>query len=247
MAGSAQKPPAARPSWLERAGRAATEVLALGVGLFVGSLAVAILMLVGVVPQSGAAALPTGAFVIGSAGLIYLGLERVWLSRDGTPPLVAKAERAGLLRGLLIAAGAIVTATAGSAAIAVLQDQLFELEVEEQQVIVELIARGDRLELAVLALSAVVLAPLAEELLFRRMFFHRLYVRVGPTAAWILPALAFAAAHWNPVGLAVYAWLGLVFAMAYLLSGRLWVAVLAHAGHNALTLALLLSETPPGS
>ena len=142
--------------------------------------------------------------------------------------------------GVLIALGAIVVAMIGSVVLGLAQELVFSLEVEEQQPIVDLVERGDPFEIALLAVSAVLLAPVTEELLFRHMFFRRLLQRVGPAAAWTIPALAFALAHWNPVGLLVYVWLGSVFAGAYVLSGRLWVAMLAHAGHNAFALTMLL-------
>ena len=245
MSTPAQRPPESLPP-LERIGKATAELLLLGMSVLVGLAALFVLMLLGVLPDPAGApwsAIVAGPVMMGAAGLSYLSLERM-LGRSGdlARPLemIEGRTRAGVLNGVLIAVGAVVVAMIGSMLLAVAQELAFSIEVEEQQPIVELVERGLPFELALLAISAVVLAPVTEELLFRHMLFRRLRQRAGAVAAWTLPALAFALAHWNPVGLLVYMWLGTVFAAAYALSGRIWVAMLAHAGHNAIALTLLL-------
>jgi membrane protease YdiL (CAAX protease family) len=239
----AQRPP---ESALERFGKLTTELVLLGLSALVGISAVIALMWTGVLPDPEVAPGSTilaGPLLIGTAGMSYLTLEHTVL-RDADPPrpleLSDGRERASLGKGLLIALGCLLIATAGSMVLAVAQKLLLSTEVEEQQTILELVRRGDPMELTLLGVSAVVLAPLTEELLFRHMFFRRLRQRAGIVVAWTLPALAFAIAHWNPVGLIVYVWLGSVFALAYAASGRFWVAVLVHAGHNAFALTMLL-------
>jgi membrane protease YdiL (CAAX protease family) len=228
---------------LDRVGKATTELGLLALSALAGMSLLFVLMVLGVMPDVEAApwsAILAGPILIGAAGLNYLVLERALrLEGDSIAPLDGR-KRAGFAAGMVIALGAVVVAMTGSVALALAQQFAFSIEVEEQQPIVDLVNRGEPFEIMLLAVSAVILAPLTEELLFRGMFFRRLRQRVGPMAAWTLPALAFALAHWNPVGLVVYVWLGSVFAMAYVLSGRLWVAMLAHAGHNAFALTMLL-------
>lgn len=233
-------------------GNATTEVLLLSVSAGAGLSAVFVLMLFGVLPDMTQAAwsgILAGPLLIGSAGLTYLGIERL-LARGGNPsralePIGSRAdkprERSSVWMGLLIALTGVVVAMIGSMVLGLAQEFLFEVEVEEQRVILDLVARGDRFELALLGVSAVLLAPVTEELLFRHMFFRRLLQASGPVLALTLSALAFALAHWNPIGLLIYAWLGTVFALAYWYSGRLWVAMLVHAGHNAFALYMLLN------
>lgn len=224
--------------------QASTEVLLLALSFLVGMAALIALMGAGVIPDPETAAwsgIVAGPVLIGTAGVTYLGIEQL-LARSDAPvrPLVWKSERKGAGMCVLIALAGVMVALAGSAVLGFVQEQLFSTEIEEQEAIVELVARGQAWELTLLAVSAVILAPLTEELLFRHMFFRRLLHRSGPTLAWILPALAFSLAHWNLVGVTIYVWLGLVFAYSYLLSGRLWVAMAVHAAHNAVALALLL-------
>jgi membrane protease YdiL (CAAX protease family) len=241
----AQRPPESLAP-LERIGKAIAELLLLGVSVLAGMAALYVLMLLGVLPDPNAAAwsaVAAGPILLGVASLSYLSLERM-LDNNGDPArpleMMEGRERAGIPTGVLIALGAVVAAMIGSVLLSLAQKFVFSVEVEEQQVIVELVERGDPFELAILGVSAVIFAPLCEELLFRHMFFRRLRQRAGAVAAWTLPGLAFAVAHGNLVGLLVYVWLATVFAAAYALSGRIWVAMLAHAGHNAFAFTMLL-------
>ena len=116
--------------------------------------------------------------------------------------------------------------------------------VEEQESIVELVdafRAGNVLPFVLLAISATVLAPIAEESLFRGLVFQRI-ARRGDSMpeAFVLSAVAFATIHQNPAGFIIYVWLGLVFAECYRRTGRLWVAMLVHAGNNAFALGLLV-------
>jgi membrane protease YdiL (CAAX protease family) len=72
------------------------------------------------------------------------------------------------------------------------------------------------------------------------LLFRRVHHVGGRVPAYVLSAAAFATIHGNPEGLAIYAWLGLVFASAYERTGRLWCAMLVHVCNNALALAVLL-------
>jgi membrane protease YdiL (CAAX protease family) len=150
-------------------------------------------------------------------------------------PLLASASQTALH---------LAAAIAGSYVLAVAM-HLLGLPVAEQPLVLEIVASPRGPEVAVLAVSALALAPLGEELLFRRQLFRRLQARVGPGPALLASALLFAAVHMNLQGLVVYAWLGLVFARVYAVTGRLGAAVAVHFGNNAVTLAfLLLSPTP---
>jgi hypothetical protein len=90
---------------------------------------------------------------------------------------------------------------------------------------------------------AVLVAPLYEELLFRRVLFARLWRAGRPWLALVLSSLAFAFVH-EPPGLGsngpgttallwvVYAGMGAVFAWSYRRTGSLWTPIGAHALHN---------------
>jgi membrane protease YdiL (CAAX protease family) len=142
-----------------------------------------------------------------------------------------------------VASVGLVAALGGS----FLLGQLLELlgvAVEEQVDILRIVEHartsGEMRNLVVLGVAATVLAPLAEEWFFRGLLFRRLTPVVGRGIALGASALVFAAIHANPAGFVIYAWLGVVFALAIDRSGRLWVPIAVHTGNNAVAFALLL-------
>lgn len=114
----------------------------------------------------------------------------------------------------------------------------------------ELIEAGFAQYPVFLALFAVALAPLYEELLFRRVLFGRLWQAGWPVLGLLLSSVVFALVHEMP-GLngkpatstmfliVVYAGMGAVFAALYRATGTLWAPIGAHILNNALALAVL--------
>lgn len=101
-----------------------------------------------------------------------------------------------------------------------------------------------------LGLFVVALAPVYEELLFRRVLFGRLWDAGRPALGLALSSGAFALAHEMPgttgndapttlLLLGVYAAMGAVFALVYRRTGTLWAPVAAHMLNNAMALAVL--------
>ncbi len=89
------------------------------------------------------------------------------------------------------------------------------------------------LSIALAALAMVVVAPVAEELLFRGLLFGALAPRIGVLAAALVSAVLFGAAHGDPILFPTLAALGFVSAIAYAATGNLWVSVTLHALNNA--------------
>jgi membrane protease YdiL (CAAX protease family) len=88
--------------------------------------------------------------------------------------------------------------------------------------------------------AVVVLAPVAEELLFRGLLFGGLATRVGPGAAAVISAVVFGAAHldWSLfLGLSLA---GLVLNGLYWRHRSLWVSTVAHATLNGVSVMLAL-------
>jgi membrane protease YdiL (CAAX protease family) len=92
---------------------------------------------------------------------------------------------------------------------------------------------------ALLLAAALLLAPLAEEILFRLVLHDALLV-FGPRCAGLGAALAFAAVHGMPEQVPALFLLGLVLQDLRRRSGSLWPAVLLHAAYNGVSLLLLL-------
>jgi hypothetical protein len=100
-------------------------------------------------------------------------------------------------------------------------------------------------------LMTVLVAPIGEELVFRRVLLHRFAQAQRPWLGLVLTSVGFALIHeplpggrdllaWG-LTLATYASLGIGFGLLYLRTGRLDAAVLAHVVVNAIGMTLLLS------
>ncbi len=102
---------------------------------------------------------------------------------------------------------------------------------------------GGRIAVAVLAVGV---APVAEELLFRGVLLSALIPRCGLPVAAVLSAAAFAAIHlpglgWHWYALPQLLLLGIALVWLRVRGRSLWPAVLAHGVHNALALGVLFS------
>ncbi|MCH9682317.1 MAG: CPBP family intramembrane metalloprotease [Deltaproteobacteria bacterium] len=214
-------------------------------GLVVGWVAVvALLTMIGQGPWNLAAAsliTAVGAWFYAKIGPLW---GRAARDEDDDQPVVAEVLRSTtpLVPTVLMVLLGIAAALLGSIGAALLVE-LVGIPVEEQATVLEITtsarANGPTVEAVVLASSALLLAPAAEELLFRRLLFVRVAARSGRPLAYTISALAFAVVHGNPAGFIVYLWLGLVFAAVLERTGRLSAAIAVHIGNNAYVLALL--------
>jgi len=100
-------------------------------------------------------------------------------------------------------------------------------------------------------MMVAVLAPIYEELLFRRILFRRLWKAGYPVLGMVLSGFLFAFVHEIPGitgnGLLatllfwfVYTNMGIAFAWLYQHTGTLYAAIAAHAINNAIALAMLI-------
>ena len=221
------------------------QVLVLIGGIFCGGLLFLILVQLGLLPN------PKDAIWVGAiGGPISIGFAvglQYLVELRGDPalarPIPVAADEPGPVgagKSIRIWLSHAGLALVGSIVIALVLG-LLGVEVEEQEEIQKLVARADPFEISMLALGAVAMAPVVEELAFRHFLWRRMWWISGPAAAYVVSALLFAAIHGNPVGVLTYAWLGVVFAHSYMRSGRIWVPIAVHATNNAITLALLLA------
>jgi len=95
------------------------------------------------------------------------------------------------------------------------------------------VARDPAMFTASLLVMAV-LAPLAEEVVFRGLLYGWLDARWGATVAWAASSLLFAAAHFEPAHIILVLPLGLWFGFLRLRSGSLWPSLVAHVVNNGM-------------
>jgi membrane protease YdiL (CAAX protease family) len=99
------------------------------------------------------------------------------------------------------------------------------------------------LSFAAIAFGTVVVAPLAEELLFRG-FVQRIFQRnmSGPLAV-ALAGVLFAVSHFNPPVIAGVTALGILYGYLFYRTGSLWCPIAGHAIYNFVTLVRLNAST----
>lgn len=120
-------------------------------------------------------------------------------------------------------------------------------ETPEQALFGDALAGGSRLLLAVVA--AGILAPLAEEVLFRGLLYRALRRRQSVALAAVLTSLAFAVIHTEivvsqPLALINLTLLAVLWAVLYERTGSLVVPIVAHSVFNLMSIGqvLLLSR-----
>ncbi len=107
---------------------------------------------------------------------------------------------------------------------------------DTQSVVQLVIDDGSPALMLLIGLGAVVLAPLAEEIVFRGFLFRNLRDSLGKGLAMMLSGFAFAAVHFEPTLLLPLTALGVALALLYEWSGSLYVPIAVHALWNLFAL-----------
>jgi membrane protease YdiL (CAAX protease family) len=96
----------------------------------------------------------------------------------------------------------------------------------------------DKLALAGMAVAAVIVAPLCEEIVFRGYLYPAAKRFVGPVTAMFCSALLFSLAHGSLAMLLPLFLLGFAFAWIYERTGSLWAPIFAHFCVNGSTVLI---------
>jgi membrane protease YdiL (CAAX protease family) len=114
------------------------------------------------------------------------------------------------------------------------------LPAEPQDILDQFLRAKSHALLVSMIVVASVIAPIAEELIFRAGIFRYARTRLPRWAALFAPACLFGAMHANLASFAQLVALGIVFSLAYERTGRIGTAIVAHALFNLHTIVLLL-------
>lgn len=134
-----------------------------------------------------------------------------------------------LVFGILQAAG--YTQWLESLGIDTVQDSVRALQKED-----------DLAFLVLMRFSAIVVAPICEEVVFRGYLYGVAKRYCGPLAGALCSALIFSAAHASLAALLPLALFGLLLAWLYERTGSLWTPIAAHACFNAATVVVLMIQ-----
>lgn len=115
------------------------------------------------------------------------------------------------------------------------------LGIESMQEAVKLLQEAkDPLVVILMAVAAVIVAPLAEEVVFRGYLYPAAKRFCGPVGAILFSSLVFAAAHGNVVALLPLFTLAVVLCLLYELTGSIWACISVHFLFNAATVGIQL-------
>ena len=81
-------------------------------------------------------------------------------------------------------------------------------------------------------IAALIVAPIIEELVFRGILFFKLRVAIPRILAILISAVVFGIAHFNLVQGIYATLLGIIFAIIFDRTGKLWTAIIAHMAAN---------------
>ena len=120
--------------------------------------------------------------------------------------------------------------------------QYFIGKEEDLQEVVKTLMGSDNPALkAILAISAMIVAPLVEEILFRGYLYAVIKRYSGCCFAGITTSLLFAVVHGNLPGIMPLFTLAIILTLAYELTGCLWVPIATHSLFNTIQVIQMLN------
>lgn len=105
----------------------------------------------------------------------------------------------------------------------------------------ELAAGSTPLSLAVSIVGVVVIAPIVEEFVFRRILVGWVSKWVSPIAAVLIVAVVFGVSHLSPYAIVGVTMLGIWSGLATLYYRSLWAGIIMHMANNLLSATALFS------
>tara|TARA_B110000881_G_scaffold221345_1_gene250299 strand:+ start:2406 stop:3257 length:852 start_codon:yes stop_codon:yes gene_type:complete len=109
------------------------------------------------------------------------------------------------------------------------------------QRVVEMIRETqDMALLGAMVFSAVVVAPIAEEVIFRGFLYPVVKRYSEPWFAAIFTGCLFGVIHFNLMSFPLLALMGIVLVVLYEITGSLWVPIACHAAFNALQVGVMM-------
>lgn len=113
-----------------------------------------------------------------------------------------------------------------------------------QDPVLDLIRRAGLPVRLALSVTMVTLVPVAEELIFRQVFYRAVAFRLGARWALIVVSLLFGAVHGTPYATVVLFGFALILQTIKERTGNLWYPILLHAAFNGAVLALTPGPRP---
>lgn len=118
---------------------------------------------------------------------------------------------------------------------------LFEVDVDSENttLLVEITKN-----VPIFVIVVTIIAPVLEEIVFRKIIFGFFYTKTNFFIAATLSALIFGVVHQELTHLLIYASMGFVFAYLYVKTKKILVPILVHVILNSVTMIVQLSLSP---
>lgn len=178
-----------------------------------------------------------------ASSLLGIGFVFFFLNRIGVSARALGFRKFKVFRTVgLLALGTIVFVYGNNLVFTAL-DQLapgIDLAQEQENVFVDQLAGGSVLAIALSFISLVIIAPIAEEIIFRGVLFAGFAKSWGVWPAAIASSLLFGLVHMQLNVIIVTALLGLLLCWLYYKTRSLWPAILMHSLKNLLAFLLLI-------
>jgi membrane protease YdiL (CAAX protease family) len=94
--------------------------------------------------------------------------------------------------------------------------------------------------IALFAITAVIVAPVAEETFFRGFMLQGIGKRLGYTWGTVISSALFALAHISPTNLVPIFILGLMLSWIYYKTKSIWPCIIVHAAYNSIALIFMI-------
>ncbi|WP_099157741.1 CPBP family intramembrane glutamic endopeptidase [Virgibacillus ndiopensis] len=137
--------------------------------------------------------------------------------------------------------GGVFMAYFSQAIASFIESELFDISIgsENTQMIMD-ISRTFPLFVIIPAL----VAPILEEIIFRKIIFGGLYKKMNFFIAALLSSFIFAIIHGEPEHILIYGSMGFVFAFLYVKTKRIIVPIIVHMSMNSISVIVQLSLSP---
>lgn len=99
-------------------------------------------------------------------------------------------------------------------------------------------------QIPLFAILTTIVAPVLEEIVFRKIIFGSLYKKTNFFIAGVISAIIFGIVHGEPKHLLIYASMGFVFAYLYIRTKTLLTPILVHIILNTITVIVQYNFTP---
>lgn len=154
-------------------------------------------------------------------------------------------RRIGLLHALGMAVGLVLAALPLVAGAGAAMQKFLGSEAKPQEIVqffLEATKNSDHWTVVAMLLLGAVIAPMAEEFIFRGYIYGVLKRYLGMAAGILLNAALFAAIHFNVTSLPALFLLAVCFTLAYEATGSILVSMLMHAMFNLVMFAAMIQS-----